>query len=118
MAAHIPGGGQERGNQAAGKHASGLQCVEAENLAPVVGVVAPVVDDVENFGAYDSGEHDENAEVPGIVSIDSLLFGIADADPKADQHARSDEEAISGQIKTANVKESGEHVGLDAPNVG
>src|ERR1700690_1064493 len=107
MAAHIPGGGEERGNQATGKDAPGLQRVEAENLAPVVGVAAPVIDDVKNFCADDSGQHDQNAEVPGIVSVDPLLLGIADADPKADQHARSDENAISGQVETANVKESG-----------
>jgi hypothetical protein len=34
-----------------------------------------------------------------------------------DQHARGDQHAIGGQVETANVKKSGEHVGLDAPNV-
>ena len=57
-------------------------------------------------------------EIPGIVAVDALLLGIADADPEPDQHARGDQDAIGGQVETANVKKSGEHVSLDAPNVG
>jgi len=44
-----------------------------------------------------------------------LLFGIAHADPEADEHARGDQEAVGGQVEAADVEESGKHVGLDAP---
>ena len=94
----------------------GLQRVDAENLPPVVGVTAPIVDDVENLRPDDSGEDHDNTEVPGVVAIDALLFRVANADPKSDQHARGDEHTISGQVETAYVKKSGEHVSLDAPN--
>jgi hypothetical protein len=107
----------QRGNQSAGKYAAGLQRIEAENLAPVVRVGAPVVNDVKNLRPDNSGENDQDAKIPGIVAVDALLFGVAHADPKPDQHARSDENAIRGKIETANVKKSGEHVVLDAPNV-
>lgn len=115
MAAHVPGRHDERGDQSAGKYASSLQCVEAENFAPVVGVSAPVIDDVENFRADDSGEHDENAQIPCIVAIDALLLGVAHADPEPDEDARGDEESVGGQIEAANVKKLREHVSLDAP---
>ncbi len=118
MAPHVPDGREERGNQPAGKHASRLQRVQAENLPPVVGVGAPVVDDVKNFRADNSGENNEDAEIPGIVAIDALLLGIADTDPKSDQYARGDQDTIGRQVETANVKKSGEHVSLDAPNAG
>lgn len=116
MTTDVPGGSEQAGDQAAGKYASGLQGVQAEDFAPVVGVGAPVVDDVENFRANDSGENDEDAEIPGVVSVDTLFFGVTDADPKADENARGDEHAISRQIEIANMKKSGKHVSLDAPN--
>ncbi len=118
MTSHVPYRHKECGNQSAGKYASGLQRVETENLAPVIRVAAPVVDDVKNLCSDNSGKDDEDAKIPGIVAVDALLLGIAHADPKADEHARSDENAVSGQIETANVKKSREHVVLDAPNVG
>jgi len=118
MTPHVPGGHQERADQSAGEYASRLQGVEAENLAPVVGVAAPVVDDVKNLRADDSGENNENAKVPGIVAIDALLLGIAHADPEPDEDARSDQYPVGGEIETANLEKSGEHVGLDAPDVG
>src|ERR1700676_2174216 len=118
MAPHVPDGREERGNQPAGKNASRLQRVEAKNLPPVVGVGAPVVDDVKNLRPDNSREDNEDAKIPGIVAIDALLLGIADADPKTDKHARGDQDTVGGQVETANVKKSGEHVSLDAPNAG
>src|SRR5271156_813587 len=115
MTPHVPGPGEERGNQAAGKHASRLQRVEAEDLPPVVRVRTPVVHDVKNLRPDDSGEHHKNAKIPGIVAVDALLLRIAHADPKPNQDAGGDQHAISGQVETANVKKSGEHVSLDAP---
>ena len=118
MAPHVPDRREEGGDQPAGKYSSRLQRIEAENLPPVVGVGAPVVDDVENFRSDNSGENDEDAKIPGIVAIDALLLGIADTDPEPDQHARGDQDAIGRQVETANMKKSGKHVSLDAPNAG
>jgi len=114
---HIPHRCEQSGNQSAGKYAPCLQRVEAENLASIAGVSAPVIDDVQNLGADNSGEHNENAKIPGVIAIDALLLRIAHADPKSDQHAGSDQHAISRQVETAYLKKSWEHVSLDAPDV-
>ena len=118
MTPHVPDRHKEGGNQSARKNAARLQCVEAENLPPIVGVGAPVVDDVKNFCSDNSGENNEDAKIPAIVAIDALLLGIADADPEPDQHARGDQDTIGGQVETANMKKSGKHVSLDAPIAG
>ena len=78
----VPGCGDERGNESAGKYSAGLQGREAENLARVGRVVAPIVDDVKNLCADDSRKHDQYSEIPGVFGIDSLLFRVADADPE------------------------------------
>src|ERR1022692_119069 len=116
MTPNVPGGHEQPGNQSAGEYASRLERIEAENFAPVIGVGAPVVNDVKNFCADNSGELNHDAKVPGIVAVDALLLGIAYADPKPDQNARGDENTVGGQVEAANLKKSGEHVVLDAPN--
>src|SRR5208282_515625 len=118
MALNVPRRHEERADQSAGKYASRLQRVEAENLPPVVRVAAPVVDDVKNLRPDNSGKDNENAKIPGIVAVDALLLRIAHADPNPDQHARGDQDTVGGQVETANVKKSGEHVSLDAPSAG
>src|ERR1019366_1405161 len=115
MTPHVPGRHDERSNQPPRKYASRLQRVEAENLPPVVRVRTPVVNDIKNLRPDNSGENNEYAKIPRIVAVEALLLGIAHADPKPDQHARSDQHAISGQVETANLEKSGEHVRLDAP---
>src|SRR5580658_692193 len=107
MTPHVPHPCEERANQAARKYSSGLQRVEAENLPPVVRVGAPVVDDVENLSADDSGEDNENAKIPGIVAIDAFFLRIAHRDPKPGEHAQGGHDAIRGQVETANMKKSG-----------
>src|ERR1700730_9034274 len=74
MTPHVPDRHKERGNQSPGKYASRLQRVEAENLPPVVGVGAPIVDDVKNFRPDNSGENNEDAKIPGLVAVDALLL--------------------------------------------
>jgi len=112
---HVPGRHQERANQSAGEHASCLHGVDAENLAPVFRVVAPVVDDVKNFRPDNSSKNNENSKIPCIVAVDALLLRIAHTDPEPDQYARGDQHTIGGQVETTNMKKSGEHVSLDAP---
>jgi len=115
VTARVPRAHQESGQQAPGENASGLQRVEAEDLTPVAGVGAPIVDDVENLRADNAREDHEDAEVPGVVAVDALFFRIADADPKAEQNTGCNQHAVSRQIKTANVEESRKHFILDAP---
>ena len=74
MAAHIPGAHGQRANQSAGKNSSGLQRVKAENLAPVMGVAAPIVDHIQNLCADNARQHHEDAEIPRVIAIDTLLF--------------------------------------------
>src|SRR5271163_174565 len=114
MLPHIPGGGGEGGDEASGKNSAGLQCVDAEDVAGVAGVEAPVVDDVEHLGADDAAEDDENAQVPRLVAVNAEAFGIAHADPQADQDAGGDQESIGGEKETADMEELGEHGLLDA----
>src|SRR5712664_4260589 len=116
-APHVPGRYEKCADQAAGKNSSRLESVEAEDLAPVAGVSIPLVDDEQYLGAKNPRQNDQDAQVPGIIAIDALLFGIAYADPEPDQYARCDQQTIGRQTETANVEESGEHVRLDAPNV-
>ena len=115
MAAHIPRAHQQRRDQPAGKHASGLQRVETENLPPVSRVVLPLIHDEQDLGAKNTCQNHENAEVPGVVAINTLLLGIADTDPKPNQDAGCDQQAISRQAEMTNAEESRKHGKLDAP---
>ncbi len=117
MFAQEPDGYGECGEQAAGKNASGLQSVEAEDFAEILSVRvsgAPVENDVENFCADDSGEDEGDAEVPGVFGFDALLLGIADADPEADENACGDEDAVGRDAEAADLEEAREHLLLDA----
>src|SRR6266446_6496961 len=114
----VPGRHKKGADQPARKNSSGLESVEAEDLAPVAGVSIPLIDDEQHLGANNPRQYDQDAQVPGIIAINALLLGIAHADPKADQYAGCDQQTIGRQAETANVEESGEHVGLDAPAVG
>src|SRR5882672_10619598 len=115
---HIPSCHEKRADQAAGKNAAGLERVEAEDLAPVAGVCVPFVNDEQDFGSENASQNHEDSQVPGIIAVDALLFGIADADPQPDQDASRDQQAIGWQAEIAYVKESRKHVKLDAPIVG
>ncbi len=84
MLADVPRSCGECGNQASRENAARLERSQAEDFSGMRGVVAPVVDDVKNLRADDSAENDEDAEVPGIISVDAMLLGVANADPKAD----------------------------------
>src|SRR5258706_15696346 len=82
---HIPSRHEKRADQAAGKNSAGLQRVEAEYLTPVAGICVPFVDDEQDLGAENTGQNHQDSEVPGVVAVDPLLFGIPDADPESDQ---------------------------------
>jgi hypothetical protein len=109
LATDIPRRHEERTDQPAGENSSRLQCVQAENLPPVAGIVVPFVGDEKNLGAQDSGQNNENPKIPSVVAVDPLLLGIADADPEPDQYAGSDQQAISRKAEVANVKKSRKH---------
>jgi len=72
-------------------------------------VIAPVIHDVENLGAYDSAQHHQNSKVPGMLRIDALFLGITYADPQPDQHSNGDQKAIGGKAEITKMKESGQH---------
>src|SRR3989442_7706082 len=113
----VPGRHQKGADQAAGKNSSRLESVEAEDLAPVARVSIPLIDDEQYLGSNNPRQNDQDAQVPGIIAIDALFLGIAYADPKPDQYARSDQQAIGRQTEAANVEESRKHVKLDAPEL-
>ena len=66
-------------------------------------VVAPVVDDVQNFRAHDSAEYDQNAEVPSFVAVNAQPLGISHANPQADQDAERYQKSIGGQEETSEM---------------
>jgi len=70
------------------------------------GVVAPIVDDIKNLRADDPTEDDEDAEVPGVISVDAMLLGVANADPKTDEDSKRDQESVSRYIKVADMKKA------------
>jgi hypothetical protein len=106
----IPGGGCEGGEEASGKNSACLERGDAEDIAEMVLVDAPVIDDVEDFGADNSAKHDENTEVPGFVAVDAHAFAVAHADPEADQDAGRNQQAIGGQEEAAVMKNLRKHL--------
>src|SRR5580658_1833887 len=95
----VPGCGRECGEQASGKNSARLQRVDAEDLAGMSRVVAPLVDDVKHLGSENAAEYDQNAQVPGLVAVNSEALGIAHTDPQADQDTHGHQESIGRQEK-------------------
>ncbi len=81
MLAYVPDCRYRRTDQSTGKYSTCLQRAETENIARMCRVVAPVVDDVQNLGANNAAQNNHDAEIPGVIRINSLLAGVADADP-------------------------------------
>ena len=88
MFADVPRRRRKAADQSPGKHSARLQRAQAENFAGMGSVGAPVIDDVKNLGADNAAQHDDNAQIPGVVTVDALLPGVADADPQPNQHAQ------------------------------
>ena len=104
-----PCGCDERGKQSSREDSAGLQRIDAEDLAFVGGVVAPLVDHIEDFGAENPTKYNDDAKIPGLVSVVAKALGIADTDPEAEQDAESDQESVGRQEKASNAKELGKH---------
>ena len=83
MLADIPHRRYGRPDQTSREDAARLHGRPTEDVAGMGGVISPVVDDIQNLGADDSTEDDQNAQVPGVVRIDPLLARVADTDPQA-----------------------------------
>ena len=109
-----PGSGGECADQSSRKNATRLQCADAENFSWMRRVDAPIVDDVEHLGADDSKQDNQNAKIPPVLRIDTLPFGVAYADPHANQNSGRDQQPVRGQTEISDMKESGEHYYLDA----
>ena len=107
--AHVPSGGNEGGEQASRENSSRLQSVDAEDLADMAGVIAPLVDDVENLGAQDAAQNDENAQVPSLVGVIAEAFCVADTDPKPEQDSKGNEESVGREEETSDMKKLWEH---------
>ena len=70
----------------------------------------PFENNVEQLRAYDSRKYNRDTKIPRILTLDSLLGGVADADPKAEKYAQSDQDSIGGYAEIAELKKSGEHL--------
>ena len=79
--ADVPGGSEQRANQAARKNPARLQRVDAEDLARIGGIGRPIVDDVQNFGAENPAQNDNDSKVPSFLAIDPATLGVAYANP-------------------------------------
>src|ERR1700704_5314869 len=99
----IPRRSRERSEQSSGKNSSGLQRADAENLARMGRVFAPVINDVEDFGADDSAQHNQNSEIPRLLTINAQPLGVAHADPEAKQYAERNQEAVCRQKKASEM---------------
>src|SRR3982074_518282 len=60
--ADIPGRSRECREQSPGETSSGVQRADAENLARMRRVFAPVIDDIEDLGADDPAQHNQNSQ--------------------------------------------------------
>src|SRR4029434_3660382 len=109
MSADVPHSGDQRRDQSTGKDAARLQRIDGENLRRMVGVLAPIVDDVENLRTHNAAQYDEDAEVPRLVGIDALLGRVAYADPESKEDAVGDQKAIRWQKEAAEMKKLGVH---------
>ena len=107
--AHVPRSRHRRADQPSRENPSGLQRGPAEDVAGMGGVVAPIVDYVQDLGADDAAQDYQNAQVPGVVLIDSLLAGVANADPEADQDSRGNQQSVSGEEELADMKKLRKH---------
>jgi len=72
-------------------------------------VVTPLVDDVEDFGARNSAEDDEDSEIPSLVTVVAEPLGVANANPKSEQDSEGDKESVGRQEEASDVKELWEH---------
>ena len=106
----VPCGGGEGSDEAAGEDAPCLQGVEAEYLARIGDVPAEIHEDIKNFRSDNAGENDRDAEVPGVVRVNSLAFRKLYADPEADKDAKRDEKTIGRRAETSDMKECGKHL--------
>ncbi len=87
MLAQKPRRDDEGPNESAGKYAPSLQGSQAENFARMLGVVAPVDQEIKQLRAHDSCENHRNAKIPCVLSLNALSGGVPNADPKPHQNA-------------------------------
>ncbi len=63
----------------------------------------------KNLGANNAAQHDHDAQIPGVVRIDALLAGVADADPQTEQHSYRNKDTVCGKEKLADMKKLRKH---------
>jgi hypothetical protein len=107
-----PGRDYKSGNQPSGKNPAGLQRIQRKYLAEVIAEgssAVPLKNDVQNLRADNPRKHHGDAQVPGILRLNSLSRRISNADPEPYQNSESDQHAVGRNAKTADLKESGKH---------
>src|SRR3981081_573469 len=101
--ADVPGRSRECREQSPGENSSGLQRADAENLARMRRILAPVINDVEHLGADDSAQHNQNSKVPRLLAINAQPLGVTHTDPKAKQYAERNQKAVCREKKPSEM---------------
>ena len=55
-------------------------------------------------------KYDSDAKVPGVFRFEALLLSVPDADPKTYKNPDCDQNAVCGDAKSADLKETGKHL--------
>ena len=58
------------------KNSARLQRVDAEDLARIGGIGRPIIDDVQNFGAENPAQNDNDSKVPSFLAIDPATLEL------------------------------------------
>ncbi len=67
-------------------------------------VIAEVDQDHQHFRAHYAGENGDQAKVPELVGIETLLAAESNDEQQAEDQAQRRHQAIGREVKTAKVK--------------
>ena len=104
VAAHVPDAHDQCEHKAARPHATRLEGREAEDLSRVFAIVSEIHEDHQDLRANNAGENRNDAKVPKLVGIESLLATELDDKHEAKDQAQGGHQSVGGQAKIANVK--------------
>src|SRR5664279_1982404 len=78
----------------------------------MLAVVAEIHQDHQDLGAQHAGQNGDDAEVPELVGIESLLASHVQDDHEAADQSQRGHHAIRGEIEIAEVQETWEHTSI------